>query len=208
MNETIEKLLFSSGVQRIAGVDEAGRGACAGPLVVVALVLLDPFSRELSAVRDSKELSESSREDLYDLIMENSISVSTIEISSSIIDERGVHLANIDGMRRAVLGLQITPDYVLTDGYPIPGLGMSNLSVWKGDRVVHSISAASIVAKVRRDRLMRELDKKHPGYGFATHKGYSTTAHLQAIKELGPLAIHRRSFSNISALINTEMLST
>lgn len=203
MNETIEKILLSSGVTKIAGVDEAGRGACAGPLVVVALVLRDPFSSKLSAVRDSKEMSENSREDLYDLIIENAISVSIIEIPSTTIDERGVHFANIEGMRRAVLGLEIPPEYVLTDGYAIPGLGISNLAIWKGDQVVHSISAASIIAKVHRDRLMRELDRMHPGYGFAAHKGYSTSAHIHAIRELGPLTIHRRSFSNISALINT-----
>jgi ribonuclease HII len=203
MSPSIEEILFSSGVSQVAGVDEAGRGACAGPLVVAAVILRDPFAPELYLVRDSKELSERDREGLFDVIVENSLAVSVIEISSSEIDERGVHLANIEGMRRAVLGLQLIPQYVLTDGYAIPGVGIPNLGVWKGDQVVHSISAASIIAKVSRDRIMRALGKVHPQYGFASHKGYSTAAHLQAIQDFGLLDGHRRSFSNISAFINS-----
>jgi ribonuclease HII len=105
-------------------------------------------------------------------------------------------------MRRAVQGLESDPEYVLTDGYAISGLGIPSLGVWKGDQMVPAISAASIVAKVTRDRIMVEMEKIHPGYGFANHKGYSTPAHLQAVKTLGALGIHRRSFSNIAALIN------
>jgi ribonuclease HII len=183
-------------------VDEAGRGACAGPLVIAALILRDPFSPELAKVRDSKELTEKTRESLFDVIVEHCLALSIIEVSSSVIDERGVHLANIDGMRRAVLGLGLTPEYVLTDGYAIPGMGVASLGVWKGDQVVHSISAASIIAKVSRDRIMREIAKKHPEYGFASHKGYSTLTHIQAVKEFGLLDVHRRSFSNMAAFIN------
>ena len=105
-------------------------------------------------------------------------------------------------MRRAVLGLESTPEYVLTDGYAIPGLGVPSLGVWKGDQVVHTISAASIIAKVTRDRLMRLYGERYPEYGFASHKGYSTSAHLQAMKRYGVLEIHRKSFSNVSILIN------
>jgi ribonuclease HII len=113
-----------------------------------------------------------------------------------------VHAANLDGMRRAVQGLSIEPAYVLTDGYAIEGLGLPNLAVWKGDQVVVSISAASVVAKVTRDRIMRELDKDFPHYGFAGHKGYITAAHTKALNEHGPCAEHRTSFANVAALIH------
>ncbi len=200
----IERLLLENGISPIAGVDEAGRGACAGPLLVVALVLRDPFARELTQVRDSKKLSEQQREELYEIILENSLSISVIEISSSAIDERGVHLANIEGMRRAVQGLLLPPRYVLTDGYAIPGLAISTLGVWKGDQVVRTISAASIIAKVRRDRIMREFDIEFPLYGFGQHKGYVTAAHSAALAQYGPCDIHRRSFANVAVHIHRE----
>ena len=200
--KVIERLLFEAGICPIAGVDEAGRGACAGPLLVVAVVLRDPFAPELAKVRDSKEISEQQREELYDVVVSAAESISVIEVSPSLIDERGVHVANIDGMRRAVHGLSITPKYVLTDGYAIPGLGLPTLGVWKGDQVVHTISAASIIAKVTRDRIMRKMEIEFPGYGFSSHKGYVTALHSRALRELGPCVIHRRSFSNVEAAIN------
>ena len=136
--------------------------------------------------------------------MEHALSICVIEISPEEIDERGVHAANLDGMRRAVLGLNLIPQYVLTDGYVIPGLGIPNLGVWKGDQVVHAISAASIIAKVTRDRIMRDFEKTYPGYGFDRHKGYITAAHSLALESLGVLPIHRKSFSNVEALINIK----
>jgi ribonuclease HII len=152
-------------------------------------------------VRDSKEISEKKREELFDVIMNIAASVSVIRVSVEEIDERGVHAANLDGMRRAVNGLTIEPAYVLTDGYAIQGLAIPNVAVWKGDQVVTAISAASIIAKVTRDREMIELDNKYPQYGFAGHKGYITAAHTAALAEHGPCVEHRRSFSNIAALI-------
>ena len=199
--KAIEELLLASGISPIAGVDEAGRGPCAGPLVIAAVILDDPSVPELSAVRDSKEISEKKREELFDVIMKLALSVSIIRVSVREIDERGVHAANLDGMRRAVKGLSVEPAYVLTDGYAIEGLAIPNVAVWKGDRVVTAISAASIIAKVTRDREMIELDKQYPHYGFAGHKGYITAAHTAALAEHGPCAEHRRSFSNIAALI-------
>jgi len=199
--KAIEEKLRAAGISPIAGVDEAGRGPCAGPLVVAAVILEDPYAPELAEVRDSKELSESKREKLYDVIQEIALSVSIINISVSEIDARGVHAANLDGMRRAVNGLSLPPAYVLTDGYAIDGLAVSNLAVWKGDKVVVAISAASIIAKVHRDRQMRELDLQYPEYGFAKHKGYITAAHTAALKKYGPTPEHRRSFSNIAALL-------
>ena len=199
--KAIEELLQAAGISPIAGVDEAGRGPCAGPLVIAAVILKDPAAPELAAVRDSKEISEKKREELFDVIMKLATSVCVIQVSVQEIDERGVHVANLDGMRRAVKGLSIEPAYVLTDGYPIQGLAIPNVAVWKGDQVVTAISAASIIAKVTRDREMIELDKKYPQYGFAGHKGYITAAHTAALAKHGPCVEHRRSFSNIAALL-------
>ena len=199
--KAIEELLRNAGISPIAGVDEAGRGPCAGPLVVAAVILKDPTAPELAEVRDSKEVSESKREVLFDVIMNIAESVSIIIVPPSEIDERGVHAANLDGMRRAVKGLSVEPAYVLTDGYAIEGLAIPNVAVWKGDQVVTAISAASIIAKVTRDRMMIELDSKYPQYGFAKHKGYITAVHTAALKEHGPCIEHRRSFSNIAALL-------
>ena len=198
----IESTLIASGIKRIAGVDEAGRGPCAGPLVVAAVILKDPFAPELSEVRDSKELSEALREKLFDVVIEQALSYSIIEISVEEIDSFGLHKSNLEGMRRAINSLEVVPEYVLTDGYAIEGLAIPNLAVWKGDQVAVSISAASILAKVYRDREMVKLDSKYPGYGLAKHKGYITSAHTKALGELGVTDIHRKSFANIAALIN------
>ena len=196
--KAIEQSLFNAGISPIAGVDEAGRGACAGPLVIAAVILKDLFAPELTLVRDSKELKESRREELFEVIQRAALSISIIIVPAAEVDSRGVHAANLDGMRRAVHGLQTTPAYVLTDGYAIEGLGFPNLAVWKGDQVVVSISAASIIAKVTRDRIMRKLDAEFPDYGFASHKGYITAAHTAALLAHGVCSEHRRSFSNIA----------
>jgi len=196
----IEENLLKAGLANIAGVDEAGRGACAGPLVVAAVILQDLRSEKLAKVTDSKKLTPKLRELLFDTIVENSIAYSIIEISSSEIDEIGLQRSNIEGMRRAVNALAIKPDYVLTDGYSIPGLVTPNLAVWKGDQVALSISAASILAKVHRDRIMLNMDGQYPGYGFAEHKGYATAAHEAAMRELGVLDIHRRSYANVAEI--------
>lgn len=200
----IESQLIDAGITPLAGVDEAGRGACAGPLVIASVILHDPFAEDLAAVRDSKDVSEKEREDLYELLIQKAAAISTIIVPAAEVDSRGVHAANLDGMRRAVQGLSITPAYVLTDGYAIDGLGIANLAVWKGDQVAHCISAASIIAKVTRDRIMRELDTTFPEYGFAKHKGYITASHTKALNAHGPCIEHRRSFSNVAALINKK----
>ena len=198
----IESTLIASGIKQIAGVDEAGRGPCAGPLVIAAVILKDPFAKELSKVRDSKELSEKVREELFDVVIEQALSYSIIDISVEEIDKFGLHKSNLEGMRRAINSLDIVPGYVLTDGYPIEGLAIPNLAVWKGDQVAISISAASILAKVYRDRVMIKLDAQYPGYGLSKHKGYITAAHTKALGELGVSKIHRKSFANIAALMN------
>jgi len=199
----IESTLIASGIKKIAGVDEAGRGPCAGPLVVAAVILKDPFSPDLTEVRDSKELSEAMREKLFDVVIEQALSYSIIEISVEEIDSFGLHKSNLEGMRRAINSLDVVPEYVLTDGYAIEGMAIPNLAVWKGDQVAVSISAASILAKVYRDRALVKLDARFPGYGLAKHKGYITAAHTKALGELGVTEIHRKSFANIAALINS-----
>ncbi len=201
MVKVIESLLIEAGITPLAGVDEAGRGACAGPLVIASVVLADPFAPELAKVRDSKDVSETEREKLFDLVTSAALSISVITVPAAEVDSRGVHAANLDGMRRAVQGLSVTPNYVLTDGYAIEGLAIPNVAVWKGDQVVTCISAASIIAKVTRDRIMRDLDTKFPNYGFAKHKGYITKVHTEALQEHGPCIEHRRSFANIAALL-------
>lgn len=203
----IESKLIEAGITSIAGVDEAGRGACAGPLVVAAVVLQDPHSKNLSEVRDSKELTPTQRESLFEVILNNCNHYSIIEISPQEIDEIGLHRANLEGMRRAISTLGEEPQYVLTDGYEIEGLSSPSLAVWKGDQVAISISAASILAKVHRDRVMEKLDEQYPGYGLALHKGYVTRVHQQALQEKGVLPIHRRSYANIATILNNQSYS-
>ncbi len=197
----IEQKLLDSGISLIAGVDEAGRGACAGPLVVAALILKDLRDSTLSQVTDSKLLSPGERERLYEIVLENALSHAVIAISPEEIDKRGLHNSNIEGMRRAINALNVSPEYVLTDGYEVPGIALPSLAVWKGDQVALCISAASIVAKVYRDRLMNELDAEYPDYGFAGHKGYVTKIHTEAMEKFGITPIHRKSYSNVAKLI-------
>lgn len=198
----IEEKLLNSGVKVIAGVDEAGRGACAGPLVIAAVILKELDDKALLDVKDSKLITPKKREALFSIILERALSYSIIEISPEEIDKSGLHKSNIEGMRRAVSSLKVDPEYVLTDGYEIPGITVPNLAVWKGDQIALSISAASIIAKVYRDRLMDELDKEYPGYGLAEHKGYVTRMHSAAMKEFGITPIHRKSYANVAKLIS------
>jgi len=152
-------------------------------------------------VQDSKKLSEKVREELFDVIIEYAEAHSIIEISVDEIDSFGLHKSNIEGMRRAVAELKPEPEYVLTDGYAIPGLATPNLAVWKGDQVAISISAASILAKVYRDRIMIQLDAEFPEYGFAGHKGYSSASHMEALRKHGVTKHHRTSFANVAELL-------
>lgn len=198
----VEESLIEAGLAPVAGVDEAGRGACAGPLVIASVILRDIKANALRDLKDSKELTESKREELFPVIKEEALSISVIIVPPNEIDERGVHAANLDGMRRAVQTLDLAPNYVLTDGYAISGISTPSLAIWKGDQVAPSISAASVIAKVTRDHIMSELDLEYPGYGFARHKGYITSAHTKALAELGVSEIHRRSYANIAKLLN------
>jgi ribonuclease HII len=194
---TLESALYRSGLGPVAGVDEVGRGACAGPLVVAACVLRPGRLESLAVLDDSKKLTKNVREKLYPLICRYALAYHVVFIPSADVDRRGVHVANIEGMRRAVAGLSLRPGYVLSDGFRVPGLPVPSLPVIGGDAAAACIAAASVLAKVSRDRLMVAMDADHPGYGFAEHKGYSTAAHSVALAELGPCPEHRYSFINV-----------
>jgi len=193
-----ESVLARAGFAPVAGIDEAGRGACAGPLVVAAVVL-DPASiRRMPGLADSKLLTPPAREEAYDQVLRRAIDWHVVVIGADQIDAAGLHVCNVSGMRRAFAGLRAVPGYVLTDGFPVRGLGVPGLAVWKGDRVTASVAAASIVAKVSRDRMMRDLHERYPLYGFDRHKGYVTDDHVRALAEHGPSPVHRYSFVNVT----------
>ena len=169
-----ELVLGRAGFGPVAGIDEAGRGACAGPLVVAAVVL-DPASiKRMPGLADSKLLSPQAREEAYAQVLRWALDWHVVVIGADQIDALGLHVCNVAGMRRAFAGLRSRPGYVLTDGFPVRGLGAPALAVWKGDRVTASVAAASVVAKVSRDRMMRDLHERYPEYGFDRHKGYNT----------------------------------
>ncbi|MBI2886931.1 MAG: ribonuclease HII [Chloroflexi bacterium] len=197
-----EMALWEQGYRRIAGVDEVGRGPLAGP-VVAAAVLLFPLPLEgawISQVRDSKLLSATQRERLSPLILEHARAVAVAVVSPLEIDRMGIGAAVRTAMARALGQLPLKADYVLVDGRERLKTAVRQQSVVKGDRMVASIAAASIVAKVHRDRLMAELEEQYPGWGFARHKGYGTPQHLEALRNLGPSPAHRRSFSPLREL--------
>ncbi|GHH67697.1 ribonuclease HII [Streptosporangium violaceochromogenes] len=189
-----ERALARRGLGPVAGVDEAGRGACAGPLVVAAVVL----GRSVGGLGDSKSMTAARREELYERVTATATAVGVVVIPPAEIDARGLHRSNIEGMRRAVARLPCDPGYVLTDGFPVPGLPVPSLGVWKGDQVAACVAAASIVAKVTRDRMMVALDERHPRYGFAVHKGYGTAGHRRALETYGPCPDHRFSFATVA----------
>lgn len=189
----IENEFFHRGIQLIAGIDEAGRGPLAGP-VVVASVILPPNSM-IEGVNDSKKISEAKREKLYDSIIQEAVSYGIGIIYQDEIDEINILQATKKGLTLAIKQMEIKPNIILVDALTgIDTLGIPYQSIIKGDAKCYSISAASILAKVTRDRIMREWDKVYPEYGFASHKGYGTAKHIAAIKEYGPCPIHRRSF--------------
>jgi ribonuclease HII len=192
-----ERALERRGLVPVAGVDEAGRGACAGPLVAAAVVL----NRPIPGLNDSKLLTEKRREAAYDLIMARAADVAVVTIPAPECDRLGLHRANVAALRRALARLGVRPGYVLTDGFPVDGLEVPGLAIWKGDRVSASIAAASIIAKVTRDRMMVRLHQRYPAYDFGTHKGYITSVHDEALHEHGPCAEHRRSFVNVRKAI-------
>jgi ribonuclease HII len=192
-----ERALARRGLTPVAGVDEAGRGACAGPLVVAAAILPVGRRGEVPELADSKLLTPAARERVYAEVVRRALSWSVVVIAPQDVDRIGLHVANVVGMRRALAQLSVTPSYALTDGFPVPGLDVPGLAVWKGDRVAACIAAASVVAKVTRDRVMVALHERWPMYDFATHKGYCTEVHQAALQRHGPCPEHRRSYVNV-----------
>ena len=191
-------------MKRIAGVDEAGRGPLAGP-VVVAAVILDP-GYPIIGLNDSKKLSELRRNVLDRAIREHALAFHVIEVDAAMIDRHNILQATLSGMRDALRGLAIVPDEALIDGNKLPtDLPCRARAIVAGDALVAEISAASILAKVHRDRLLVELDLLHPGYGFAIHKGYPTPEHLAALQRLGPCAAHRRSFAPVKRFFAADL---
>lgn len=192
-----ERALRRAGFTQIAGVDEAGRGACAGPLVAAAAMLREGRGGQVAGLADSKLLTAAARERCYDQVVRRALAWSVVVVPAAECDRLGMHVANVQALRRALARLTTPPSYVLTDGFPVDGLGLPGLAVWKGDRVAACISAASVIAKVTRDRLMEQMHDDFPAYDFATHKGYVTREHQQALAEHGPCPQHRRRFVNV-----------
>ncbi len=199
-----ERALRRTGLVRIAGVDEAGRGACAGPLVAGAAILPDTKAGIVPGLADSKLLTEKARERCYDQVVRRALAWSVVVIESEECDRLGMHVANVEALRRAVALLDVPPDYVLTDGFPVDGLGVPGLAMWKGDRVTACIAAGSVLAKVTRDRIMCEMHEQWPAYDFRTHKGYITDGHAAALLEHGPSPVHRRRFINVRRAAGLE----
>src|SRR5580692_5404496 len=196
-----ERVLARAGLTPVAGLDEAGRGACAGPLVVAAVVLDPGRLSDLTEVADSKALSPATREVAYRQVMRSALAWHAVVIPPADIDRLGLHVCNLTGMRRALAGLGGRPGYVLTDGFPVRGLAVPALAMWQGDQVAACVAAASVIAKVTRDAIMREVHASYPVYGFARHKGYSTRSHMRALAEHGPCPEHRLSFANVNGLV-------
>ena len=194
-----ERVLVRAGLGPVVGIDEAGRGACAGPLVVAAVALGRWRGDAAIEIADSKTLTARSREAAYRQIVRSALAWNVVVISPGEIDKLGLHVCNVAGMRRALAGLEVDPGYVLTDGFEVPGLAVPALAMWKGDQVAACVAAASIIAKVTRDKIMIRLHGQYPEYGFARHKGYSTPSHMAALDASGPSPVHRRSFVNVSA---------
>lgn len=194
-----EKELWKNGINLIAGMDEVGRGPLIGPVVTACVILPKDFM--LEGLTDSKKLSEKKREEFYDYIMEHAISVEIGMMDEKVIDEVNIYEATKLAMYQAVEKSKVKPEHVLIDAMKLDKLEMPSTSIIKGDAKSISIAAASVIAKVTRDRMMIELDKKYPMYGFKSHKGYPTKKHIEAIKEHGLIDGYRKTFKPISEMV-------
>lgn len=194
---------FWPGPGLVAGVDEAGRGPLAGPVVAVAVIL--DSRKPIPGLRDSKTLTPRARERLHDAVMADALCCSIAYGSVEEIDRLDILRATLLAMRRAVEGLRLEPRCVLVDGRQVPDLPMTSLAVVRGDARIEAIAAASIVAKVHRDRMCETLHESYPGYGFDAHKGYPTAAHLAALRRLGPCPAHRRTFGPVRAWLESPL---
>ena len=189
---TIESEIISKGYMNVCGVDEAGRGPLCGPVVAAAVIL--PIGLHIEGLNDSKKLSEKKREKLYDVIIKEAIAYSICEASVEEINSTDILSASLLAMRRSIDALQVTADYALIDGNVTKGFTLPCQAVIHGDAISPSIAAASVLAKVTRDRMCLELDAQYPQYGIAKHKGYGTKVHMDALRQYGPAPIHRTKF--------------
>jgi len=189
---SIERTCLEEGYKIICGIDEAGRGPLAGPVCAAAVIL--PHGLEITGLNDSKKLSDKKRRELYDIIVNEALAYAIALVDEKVIDDINILQATFAAMRQAVAELKIVPDMVLIDGNRDAGVGYPTKTVIKGDSLSANIAAASVLAKVTRDRLMEEQDIHYPQYGFAIHKGYGTKRHYEALREFGPSPIHRMSF--------------
>lgn len=196
----LEARLAAAGFRHVAGADEVGRGALAGPLVAAAVIL--PEDVELPGLRDSKLCTRRQRENLAQRIHEIAVSVSIVRVRPDRIDRVGLQRCNLQALRRALKGLDVTPDYVLLDAFRMKRLRWPGLAVKKADVVSKNVAAASIVAKVHRDAAMRRYHRKHPNYGFASNVGYGTAEHWRALQRYGPSPIHRLSFYGVTGFVD------
>ena len=205
---TLEKELYQRGNQLIAGIDEAGRGPLAGPVVAAAVILPKELSENtpwLNQIDDSKRLTQKRREAAYDLIFSHAISVAVSEETPQEIDMLGIGNATIKAMFKAIEKLDPPPDNLLFDFVPIKSSPLPFRTIVKGDSISFSIAAASIIAKVTRDRYMTWADKEYPGYSFAQNKGYPTKDHISKLKDLGPCVIHRKSFAPVQSVLRPKL---
>ena len=198
-NWALQSALDRRGLGPVAGVDEAGRGACAGPLVVASCVLRPGDSARFEGLTDSKLLTAAARDRMYDQVISRALDYAIVVIPVEEVDFKGVHVCNIEGMRRAIARLHTHPGYVLIDGFRVPGLTAPSIPVIKGDQAVACVAAASVLAKVTRDRMMAGLHEEFPQYGFDEHKGYCTGSHSAALTAHGPSRVHRWSFVNVAS---------
>lgn len=194
-----ERMAYESGYMRVAGIDEAGRGPLAGPVVAAAVVL--PNGLLIPGVKDSKEVPEQERERLYEIIIKKALACGIGVVDEKTIDEVNIYQATIMAMEKALAAVSPVPEYLLVDAMSLSRIPIPQKAVIKGDRLSHSIAAASILAKTARDRMMRELHQRFPEYNFHRHKGYATREHVELLKKYGPCPAHRRSFQPVAALL-------
>ena len=193
-----EKKYYAQGIQYVAGVDEAGRGPLAGPLVIAAVIL--PQDVFISGLNDSKQLSAAKRDKLYDEVLAQAVAIEVNIVSVSNIDKYNIYTATQRGMAEVLEHLPVRPQVALIDAMPVEAKGMETVSIIHGDALSASIAAASIIAKVTRDRIMERMDVLYPAYGFANNKGYGSSAHMQAIAEFGATKWHRRSYEPVKSM--------
>ena len=205
---TYEAALDRAGLGPVAGIDEAGRGACFGPITIAACILPSRPLLGLEELTDSKKLTPKKREVLFNEVVSSATAYSIVHISAGEIDRRGIQNANLDGARRAISELSVEPGFVLVDAFRVPGLTTPQLPIVGGDYTARCIAAASVLAKVSRDRLIIQMAEEFPDYGLKGHKGYGTQAHMDAVRRHGASPEHRYTYANVAAAHQTYMRST